>query len=58
MKRTAKMWLGMANVAERKANEAAASDAPWAMNNLRMYQNMMSKYLGEHYRALREEAQS
>lgn len=46
----------MAQWAERKADEAASSDKPWAMANLRMYQNKMSEWLGEHYRALREEA--
>lgn len=50
-KRDAKTWLAMAEWAERKANEAAASDKPWALANLRMYQNKMSEWLGEHYRA-------
>lgn len=35
--------------AEQKANEAAASNAPWALGNLRLYQNMASKFWGEHY---------
>lgn len=35
--------------AERKADEAAASDAPWAMRNLRLYQNFASKWWGEYY---------
>lgn len=51
MKRDAKTWLAMAQWAERKADEAAASDAPWALANLRLYQNLMSQWLGEHYRA-------
>lgn len=55
-KRSSKTWLAMAEWAERKANEAAASDKPWAMANLRTYQNKMSEWLGEHYRAKREEA--
>ncbi len=41
--------------AECKANEAAASDKPWAARNLRLYQNLMSKWLGEYYRALGEQ---
>jgi hypothetical protein len=44
----------MALWAERKADEAAASDAPWAMGNLRLYQNMASKFWHEHYTAVRE----
>lgn len=40
--------------AERKADEAAASDAPWAMRNLRLYQNMASKFWGECFAAERE----
>ena len=40
--------------AERKADEAAASDAPWALRNLRLYQNMAFRFWGEHFRALRE----
>ena len=51
MKRNSKTWLAMAQWAERKANEAAMSDEPWALNNLRLYQNLMSNYLGEYYRA-------
>lgn len=37
----------MAKWAERKADEAAASDKPWALRNLRLYQNLMSQWLGE-----------
>lgn len=46
----------MAEWAERKADEAAASDAPWAMGNLRTYQNYMSKFLGMAYAAEKQEA--
>jgi hypothetical protein len=42
--------------AERKAEENASSDVPWALSNLRMYQNMASKFWGEHYAAVREES--
>jgi hypothetical protein len=35
--------------AERKADEAAASDAPRAMGNLRLYQNFASKWWREYY---------
>lgn len=41
----------IAAVFERKADEAAASDAPWALGNLRTYQNMMSKHLALAYAA-------
>lgn len=54
MKRSPELWRGMALWAERKANEAAASDDPWWLGNLRTYQNMASKFWGEHYRAMRE----
>lgn len=40
--------------AEAKADEAAASDAPWALRNLRLYQNMASRFWGEHFKAVRE----
>lgn len=39
--------------AERKADEAAASNEPWALGNLRVYQNMASKFWAEHYALLR-----
>jgi hypothetical protein len=39
--------------AERKCAEASASDAPWALRNLRYYQNRYSAYLGEYYAACR-----
>lgn len=35
--------------AERKADEASASTAPWWLGNLRTYQNMASKFWAEHY---------
>lgn len=43
-------YFGMAAWAGRKADKAAASDAPWALGNLRTYQNLMSKWLGEAHR--------
>lgn len=41
--------------AERKADEAAASDKPWALGNLRLYQNMASRFWHEHFTELRKE---
>jgi len=55
MKRSAKAWRGMALWAERKADEAAVSNEPWALGNLRTYQNYASKWWSEHYKAAREE---
>ncbi len=55
MAKTAETWRGMALWAERKAGEASASDKPWWLGNLRTYQNMASKFWGEHYRALQRE---
>ena len=55
MKRSAKTWRGMALWAERKADEAAASDKPWATRNLRLYQNKASEFWSEHYKALHAE---
>jgi hypothetical protein len=55
MQRSAEMWENMALWAEHKADEAAASEAPWAMGNLRTYQNCASKWWSEHYRAKRAE---
>lgn len=43
--------------AEAKADEAASSDAPWALRNLRLYQNLASKFWGEHF-AIERKAQS
>lgn len=51
----AEIALRKAQWAERKADEAAASSAPWALGNLRLYQNLASKFWGEHFAALREE---
>lgn len=55
MKRDAKTWKAMAEWAERKADEAAASDAPWWLGNLRTYQNCASKWWAEHYKAAHAE---
>jgi len=41
--------------AERKADEAAESDKPWALRNLRLYQNHASRFWGEHFAAVRAE---
>lgn len=49
-------WHRMADWAERRANEAAESDAPWAMRNLRLWQNKMSEWYGYALAAEREEA--
>lgn len=45
----------IAEVFERKANEAAVSDAPWALGNLRTYQNAVSRHLSLAYAAERKE---
>lgn len=37
--------------AERKADEAAGSDAPWALGNLRTYQNYASRFWSEYFAA-------
>jgi len=39
--------------AERKCNEAAASDKPWALRNLRLYQNYASRFWGEYFTELK-----
>lgn len=39
--------------AERKVDEAAVSDKPWALRNLRLYQNYASQYWGEFSRLQR-----
>lgn len=41
--------------AEKKADAAAESDKPWALRNLRLYQNLASKFWGEHYAERRKE---
>jgi len=38
---------------ERKCAEASASDAPWALRNLRYYQNRAYASWGEYYAACR-----
>jgi hypothetical protein len=45
----------MALWAERKADEAAGSDEPWWLGNLRTYQNMASKFWSEYYVAIKSE---
>jgi hypothetical protein len=45
----------MAEWAERKADDAAGSDAPWALKNLRLYQNIASEWWRKHYLALHAE---
>lgn len=55
MKRDAKTWRFMAEWAEAKANAAAASPEPWAMANLRLYQNKASEFWREHYKAAHAE---
>jgi hypothetical protein len=45
----------MAEWAERKAEVASASPDPWAMANMRLYQNKASEFWREHYRALHAE---
>ena len=51
----AEIAKGKAEWAERKAGEAAASNYPWAMGNLRTYQNLAFKFWGEHFAAVRAE---
>ena len=48
----------MAEWAERKAEVASASPDPWSMRNMRLYQNLASKWWGEYYARLREEVRS
>lgn len=50
---TAELAKRKAEWAEAKAEEAARSDALWALGNLRTYQNMASRFWGEHYAAER-----
>ena len=50
MKRTADEWRKMALWAEQKADEAAASDAPWWLGNLRLYQGKAGEWWANHYR--------
>jgi hypothetical protein len=44
----------MALWAEAKADEAAASDVPWALRNLRLYQNKASEFWDKHFEAVRK----
>ena len=44
--------------AESKANEASESDMPWAIANLRLYQNLASKFWGEYYALARLELEA
>ena len=44
--------------AERKCDEAAASSEPWALANLRLYQNYLSRFLTDYYVACRQEGAS
>ena len=43
----------LAKWAERKADEAAASSEPWWLGNLRVYQNMASKFWSLYYKEMR-----
>ena len=45
----------MALIFERKADACAASSVPWALNNLRLYQNKASEFWGKHFSALKAE---
>lgn len=40
--------------ADKKCAEAAESSAPWALKNLRLYQNYASRFWGAYYAALRD----
>lgn len=53
--RQSDFYRRMALYFERKANEAAASDVPWAMGNLRIYQSFASEYWRKHYLAAHAE---
>lgn len=48
----AELALRKVEALRRKCDEAAASNAPWSLGNLRTYQNLMVKALGEYYEAL------
>lgn len=48
------MLKGKAEWAERKADEAASSDAAWWLGNLRLYQNLASKFWAQYYAAARD----
>lgn len=53
--RSSDLYRRMAQWAERKADEAAGSDAPWALANLRLYQNIAGEWWRKHYLALHAE---
>lgn len=55
MTRDAKTWRYMAEWAEAKANTASISSEPWAMANMRLYQNKASEFWREHYKAAHAE---
>ncbi len=46
----------MAVWAENKADYWSESDKPWALRNMRLYQNYASKYWAEHFTELRKES--
>lgn len=50
---TVRHYRRCAAACEAKANEASASDLPWAMSNLRMYQNQMVRWLDRYHEAIR-----
>ena len=41
-----------AELAERKCDAEAASAEPWSPRNLRIYQNLASKFWAEYYAAV------
>lgn len=45
----------MAVWAESKAAYWSASDKPWALRNMRLYQNYASHYWGEYFAELKKE---
>lgn len=49
---TIKQLKQKARWAERKAEENANSDKPWAMRNLRYYQNCAYKWWGDYFAAI------
>lgn len=51
--REALHYKNAAGIAERKADEAAASPAPWALRNLRVYQNLMCRLLDQRHAVIR-----
>lgn len=51
----AERYYKMALWAENKANIAASSDKPWAMGNLRVYQNLASRFWHQYYKTVNVE---